>query len=202
MIRERDQDPHFRTHGCFWLGCYPTTSFVPSSQKIREPAKIRFRDAALCNEAGTKENFTQLARSRCGAEQGSAEQGGGAVVKGHNLHIRFNHECQQGAVVCVEYSADRSRAPQGSTGNFCGASFQIRNTNKFKHNGRTNLSVQFRASTAIASISAISRSWRGLTRRKRTSRTSRAAIRAHAAAGLLMTTSRRPKCSVWCSARS
>lgn len=98
-----------------------------------------------------------------------------------------------GGFPCVQYSVDRLRARERSTGILC-AMFRTRNKlNKNKANPRTEMSGPSRASTAAASISAISRAWPGRTRPKATSHLLLASMRELRAAGLLTTTNHRPR---------
>lgn len=104
-----------------------------------------------------------------------------------------------GVSSCVQYSADRLRAPEGSTDRNCSA-FPLRNyLNENNPKGRTEMSV---ASTATESASPISPASHGHTKPNSTLRTSLASILGRVGAGLLATMSRPPKRSASSSAKS
>lgn len=116
-----------------------------------------------------------------------------------NFISSFHPSNEAGASSCVQYSADRQRAPQGSTDKNC-AVFLPRNfMNENNPKGRTEMSD---ASTGIASTSPISRDLPGQRKLNSTLRTSLASILGRAVAGLLATMSHRRTRSVSCSARS
>lgn len=105
----------------------------------------------------------------------------------------------RGASSCGQYSADRSPGQRGTTGRNCSRS---PTRLKLLENQVQNLSDQSDTSTDNASASATSRAWRGQTRPKPTSLTSRASIRAHAAVGYQEIPNHQPMFSEQSSARS
>jgi hypothetical protein len=105
-------------------------------------------------------------------------------LRGKSLRLR---ELGDGA--CVQYLGRRSPAPERSTDRFRAFRFRWNNPSKNNLKGRTEMSG---ASVDVEFISPISRGLRGRTRPNFTLRTSRASIRAPAAAGCQDRTSHLP----------
>lgn len=113
--------------------------------------------------------------------------------------VSFVSVASQWGCSCMQYSADRLRAPQGSTDRNC-KQFQIRNyLNENKPKDRTEMSA---ASTGSVCTSPISPALPGQPKPNSISLTSLASILGRVAAGLLATMSRRPKPSASFSVKS
>lgn len=100
--------------------------------------------------------------------------------------------CLRRGLHCVQYSGDRRPMPEKPAGSFCRRQTSSNNPNKIKSKGRTEMSA---ASTVIEFSSSIPRGLHGRRKPKAILHTCCASIRAHAAAGSLATTNRRPRLS-------
>lgn len=150
---------HFSCSPNFWLREHETTTVSNSTQLFRERANFQSCNAP-CPISGHGEHGVPYSRRL------------------HPISVSLLRSA--GARTCVQYSAGRWRAPEKQTDTICRRWRPRNNRNKNSSKSRTEMSA---ASTAIAFNLA---NWRGSPGRRKpnsTLPTSRASIRAPAAAG-------------------